>query len=67
MPRPAKFPVSSLTLKKTAIRVLNGHALVTPEIAYIQRSLGATATQEELDNIVLEVRKMPWSSIVLPE
>jgi hypothetical protein len=47
--------------------VLNGHALVSPEIEYIVRTMGTKATQQELDAMVLQVRKMPWSSIVLPE
>jgi hypothetical protein len=67
MPREVHIQVSALTLNKTAQRVLNGQSLVTPEIAYIQRTLGAKATQKELDNMVMNVRQMPWASIVLPE
>ena len=67
MPRIPHIPVSALTLNKTAVRVLNGERLVTPEIAYIQRTLGSTATQQELDAMVTQVRKMPWGSIVLPD
>jgi hypothetical protein len=61
------IPVSSLNLTKTALRVLNGQKLVTPEIDYIMRTLGEKATQQELDTMVLRVRKMPWASIVRPE
>ena len=64
--RVTTLPVSELNLKKTALRVL-GQRLVSPEVAYIQRTLGATATQQELDVTVMAVRKMPWASIVLPE
>ena len=67
MAREVHIQVSALTLNKTALRVLNGQNLVTPEIAYIQRTLGAKATQKELDNMVMSVRQMPWASIVLPE
>jgi hypothetical protein len=67
MAREVHIQVSALTLNKTAVRVLNGQNLVTPEIAYIQRTLGAKATQKELDQMVMNVRQMPWASIVLPE
>ncbi|HEX9406454.1 MAG TPA: hypothetical protein VF975_04005 [Thermoanaerobaculia bacterium] len=55
-----------MNLKKTALRIL-GQRLVSPEVAYIQRTLGATATQKELDASVTAVRKMPWAKIVQPE
>jgi len=61
-----KIAVSESNLRKTATRVLS-HALVSTEIDYLQRVLGNTATQQELDDKVMAVRKMPWSSIVLPE
>jgi hypothetical protein len=54
--------VSDLNLKKTAIRLL-GQTLVSPEMQYIQRQLGATATQKQLDDNVLAVRKMPWAEL----
>jgi hypothetical protein len=60
--RERKFPVSDLNLKKTAIRLL-GQTLVSPEMQYIQRQLGATATQKQLDDNVLAVRKMPWAEL----
>jgi hypothetical protein len=65
--REAVLSVSESNLKKTALRVLNGQRLVSPEIDYIVRTLGAKATQQELDSIVLQVRKMPWGSIVVPD
>jgi hypothetical protein len=58
--------VSETNLRKTAIRIL-GQRLVSPEVAYIQRTLGASATQQEMDATVLAVRKMPWASLVAPE
>ena len=62
----ARIAVSELNLRKAAPRLL-GSALVSPEVAYIQRALGATATQQDLDDKVIAVRKMPWSSIVVPD
>jgi len=61
------LPVSETNLRKTAMRVLNGQRLVSTEVDYILRTLGAKATQQELDATVLRVRKMPWASIVQPE
>jgi hypothetical protein len=60
--RERKLPVSDLNLKKAAIRLL-GQTLVSPEMQYIQRQLGATATQKQLDDNVLAVRKMPWAEL----
>ena len=59
-----KLTVSDLNLKKTAIRLL-GQTLVSNEVQYIQRNLGATATQEQLDENVLAVRKLPWAKIAI--
>lgn len=58
--------VTENNLRKTAMRVL-GQRLVSTEIDYIQRTLGASATQQEMDATVLAVRRMPWASIVAPE
>jgi len=65
--REPTLPVSETNLRKTALRVLNGQRLVSTEVAYIVRTLGAKATQTVLDTTVLQVRKMPWATIVLPE
>ena len=65
--REATITVSEAVLRKTALRVLNGQRLVSPEVDYILRTLGPKATQVELDKMVLRVRKMPWGSIMLPE
>jgi hypothetical protein len=59
-----KFTVSDLNLKKAAIRLL-GQKLVSNEVLYIQHHLGATATQEQLDENVLAVRKLPWAKIAI--
>jgi len=62
----SKVPVSELNLRKAAARLLTTK-LVSPEIYYIQRELGSTATQEDLDAKVVAVRAMPWASIVVPD
>ena len=62
----SKVPVSELNLRKAAARLLTTK-LVSPEIYYIQRELGTTATQEDLDAKVVAVRAMPWASIVIPD
>ena len=64
--RAARVAVSALNLRKAATRLL-GSALVTPELAYIQRELGTSATQEEVDAKVIAVRALPWASIVMPD
>jgi hypothetical protein len=62
-----KIAVSELTLRRAANRLLGGATLVSTEVSYIQRELGMKATQEEIDAKVIAVRKLPWSSIVVPE
>lgn len=62
----AKLAVTESNIKKAAIRLLQ-QRLVSPEIQYIQRTLGERATQEDIDKNVLAVRKMPWSSIVIAD
>ena len=62
----ARVSVSELNLRRAAARLL-GSSLVSPEVFYIQRELGSSATQEDLDAKVLAVRAMPWSSIVVPD
>jgi len=62
----AKVRVSELNVRKAASRLLTVK-LVSTEIAYVQRTLGASATQTALDERVLAVRRMPWSAIALPE
>ena len=62
----SRVPVSELNVVKTAARLLTTK-LVSTEIAYVQRVLGASATQDQLDEKVLAVRRMPWSSIAIPD
>jgi hypothetical protein len=62
----AKVAVSELNVRKAATRLLNAK-LVSTEVSYVQRVLGNTATQEDLDARVLAVRSMPWADIALPD
>ena len=57
-----RVPVSEGNIKKAALRLLQ-HALVSTEIQYVQRVLGTSATQQAIDDNVIAVRKMVWSSI----
>lgn len=61
-----KLTVSANNLAKAAERLLS-QRLVSTEIEYLQRTLGSSSTQQDIDASVLAVRKLPWSSIVLPE
>ena len=58
----AKVPVSELNLRKAASRLLTT-PLVSTEVFYIQRELGSTATQADLDARVIAVRALPWARI----
>lgn len=61
-----RVSVSEPNLRKAAARLL-ATKLVSAEVAYLQRELAASVTQEELDKQVLAVRAMPWANIVLPD
>lgn len=62
-----RIPVSESNLRKAAARLLNNQNLVSTEVQYVQRVLGNTATQKDIDDKVIAVRKMLWSSIVVPD
>lgn len=64
--RVPSFPVSESNVRKAAVRVL-GQQLVSPEVQYVQRTLGNTASQQAMDDAILAVRKLPWASIVSPD
>lgn len=64
--RVPRVAVSELNLRKAATRLLSAK-LVSTEIAWLQRNLGNTTTQDELDAKVIAVRSMPWSSIALSD
>lgn len=57
-----RVPVSEGNIRKAALRLLNQN-LVSTEIQYVQRVLGASATQQAIDDNVIAVRKMVWASI----
>ena len=57
--------VSERNLQNAAIRLLPKHnKLVSPEVDYLRRVLGERATQHDIDEKVLAVRKLPWAEIV---
>src|SRR5437867_7520368 len=64
--RPPKLiTVSERNLQNAAVRLLPKHnKLVSPEVDYLRRVLGEKATQNEIDEKVQQVRKLPWSEIV---
>ncbi len=62
-----KVPVSASTLQKAAARLLDQGAIVTAEIDYIRKTLGASATQSDIDAQVIAVRKMPWATFATLE
>ncbi len=64
--RKTKVSISELNIRKTASRLLTVK-LVSTEIGYVQRVLGNTATQEELDEKVLAVRRLPWADIAIAD
>ena len=62
---PKLIAVSERNLQNAAIRLLPKHnRLVTPEVDYLRRVLGEKATQSDIDEKVLAVRKLPWAEIV---
>lgn len=65
-PRVKKMPVSAGNIAKAAARLLP-QRLVSTEVAYVQRTLGNSSTQQQIDATVVAVRKLPWSSIVIPD
>lgn len=62
---PKLITVSERNLQNAAVRLLPKHnRLVSPEVEYLRRVLGDKATQIEIDEKVLAVRKLPWREIV---
>jgi len=57
--------VSERNLQSAAVRLLPKHnRLVSSEVEYLRRVLGDRATQREIDEKVMLVRKLSWSEIV---
>ena len=68
-PKPKAAPrlsVTDLNLRKASLRLL-GQTLVSTEMHYVQRTLGPSATQQQIDEHVLAVRRLPWTSIVVAD
>ena len=56
--------VSERNLQSAAQRLFPKHnKLVSSEVEYLRRVLGDKATQGEIDEKVMLVRKLPWSEI----
>ncbi len=62
-PRKRKVNVSDKRIQQTAMRLLNDD-LVSVELKFVQNELGNTATQDEIDQAVTQVRNMPWSKLM---
>ena len=62
---PKMVTVSERNLQNAAVRLLPKHnKLVSPEVEYLRRVLGDKATQGDIDEKVVLVRKLPWGEIV---
>ena len=62
---PKLITVSERNLQTAATRLFPKHnRLVSSEVDYLRRVLGDRATQTDIDEKVLAVRKLPWSEIV---
>lgn len=62
---PKLVAVSERNLQNAAIRLLPKHnKLVSSEVDYLRRVLGEKATQAQIDEKVLLVRRLPWREIV---
>ncbi|MEO8037026.1 MAG: hypothetical protein ABI837_21545 [Acidobacteriota bacterium] len=62
---PKPVSVSERNLQTAAVRLLpKNNRLVSPEVDYLRRVLGDRATQGEIDEKVMAVRKLKWSEIV---
>jgi hypothetical protein len=62
---PKAISVSERNLQSAATRLLpKNNRLVSPEVDYLRRVLGDKATQQQIDEKVQQVRRLPWSEIV---
>lgn len=62
---PKLISVSERNLQTAAVRLLpKSNKLVSSEVEYLRRVLGDRATQLDIDEKVLLVRRLPWSEIV---
>jgi len=61
---PKMITVSERNLQTAAQRILPKHnKLVSSEVEYLRRVLGDRATQQQIDEKVVLVRKLPWAEI----
>jgi hypothetical protein len=61
---PKVVTVSERNLQSAALRLLPKHnKLVSSEVDYLRRVLGDRATQQQIDEKVVLVRKLPWAEI----
>lgn len=64
MRTPKQVSVSERNLQSAAQRLFPKHnKLVSSEVEYLRRVLGDKATQQDIDEKVVLVRKLPWSEI----
>jgi len=62
---PKLITVSERNLQSAATRLLPKHnRLVSTEVEYLRRVLGDKATQGDIDDKVMAVRKLPWSQLM---
>lgn len=62
---PKLITVSERNLQNAATRLLPKHnRLVSSEVDYLRRVLGDKATQGDIDEKVMLVRRLPWREIV---
>ena len=62
---PKLITVSERNLQNAATRLLpKSNRLVSSEVEYLRRVLGDRATQGEIDEKVMLVRRLPWSDIM---
>jgi hypothetical protein len=62
---PKQISVSERNLQSAAVRLLpKNNKLVSSEVEYLRRVLGDRATQDQIDEKVLAVRKLSWREIV---
>ena len=59
--------MSESNIRKSAARRLTVGAIVSTEIQYLQLTLTGSVTQTQLDEGILEVRRLPWTTINIPE
>lgn len=62
---PKLISVSERNLQNAAVRLLPKHnRLVSSEVEYLRRVLGDRATQAQIDEKVLLVRRLSWREII---